>query len=235
VSPKGSKVQQPRATPWGGDSNKKRSLKGCKNRIDPIRIFHHKRCCICHLRFNDLFYLISFIIMHGEVILTKKREFWVSHVEIDTSRFKKSKVAMSKKIHECLTPTPEEVYKIQARAEHEQLLIEQNEGIWGEPATDEEREEALKEERDRLVPVNCDEVKWPQYALVRLSEDPKLMENSEEYMKRYSPDLKHGKMYIMLGEILQQPGHAIIVDGETQKVVIGYHTARFEIIPPTEC
>jgi hypothetical protein len=142
---------------------------------------------------------------------------------------------MSKKIRECLKPVPEEVYEVQFQAELEECYIEQNKGIWEASATNEEREEAYKEVCDRLVPVNCGEVKWPRYALVRLSKDPNLLENSEEHLKLYSPDLKHGQFYIMLGEILQQPGHAILMDTETGNVMIGYHTGRFEIIPPTEC
>lgn len=48
----------------------------------------------------------------------------------------------------------------------------------------------------------------------------------EQYWNQY-PELEEGKLYLYLGEIPNMPGHCVVVEPNTNKFHVGYHTVLF--------
>ena len=55
----------------------------------------------------------------------------------------------------------------------------------------------------------------------------------KEYHKKYP--FKKDKVYIFLGEIAQMPGHCIVAEYKTGKIICGYHTENFIELTEDEC
>lgn len=70
-----------------------------------------------------------------------------------------------------------------------------------------------------------------QYTLVKFDYSDMTDEWKKEYLKVFEPD----KIYIYLGEITQMPGHCIVIEMETGKVISGYHTENFIELKEDEC
>lgn len=64
-----------------------------------------------------------------------------------------------------------------------------------------------------------------QYALIKLNEEYL----SDEVLASYP--FKKDESYIFLGEIVQMPGHCIVVGMHDNKVYSGYHTDNFIEVP----
>jgi len=43
------------------------------------------------------------------------------------------------------------------------------------------------------------------------------------------------EVFVFLGEIVQMPGHCIVVGMKTGKVISGYHTGNFKVLTEDEC
>ena len=54
-----------------------------------------------------------------------------------------------------------------------------------------------------------------------------------EYMKYYKS--LEDRLFIYLGDIVQQPGHCILVDMNTGLLEVGHHTDNFVVVPEDEC
>ena len=67
-----------------------------------------------------------------------------------------------------------------------------------------------------------------QYSLVRFD----VGDLDESWWEKY-PFEKNG-VYVFLGEIPNMPGHCVVVDFKTGKLISGYHTENFEEIPEDE-
>ena len=57
----------------------------------------------------------------------------------------------------------------------------------------------------------------------------------DDWKKEYLKTFKPNKVYIFLGEIFQMPGHCIVVEMKTGKVICGYHTENFIELTEDEC
>lgn len=70
-----------------------------------------------------------------------------------------------------------------------------------------------------------------QYTLVKFDYSNMPDKWEKEYLEVFDPD----KVYIYLGEIVQMPGHCILVEMKTGKVISGYHTDNFIELTEDEC
>lgn len=70
-----------------------------------------------------------------------------------------------------------------------------------------------------------------QYTLVKFDYSNISDEWKKEYLEVFEPD----KVYIYLGEIVQRPGHCIVVEMKTGKIISGYHTENFIELTENEC
>lgn len=59
--------------------------------------------------------------------------------------------------------------------------------------------------------------------------------SKEQYKKYYEETFPKGKLFIFLGEVLQTPGHCILLDLSTGKVIGLYHMMNFRLATQDEC
>ena len=53
----------------------------------------------------------------------------------------------------------------------------------------------------------------------------------EAYAGEKRSSFKKGSQQIFLGEILNMPGHCVVSDVKTGKIIVGFHMERFREIP----
>lgn len=126
---------------------------------------------------------------------------------------------------------PEKVFEVQQRAEdrlceaESWLRADLSREDWETIAEHEERERQAKA---MLQPVCVSKLQLPKIVLVQVKQSV-----IDRFPAEYGS--YKGRTFILLGEIVQMPGHVTMMDIRSKEIIPVIHDDELEMIPPNEC